>query len=91
MSINSLFLTKCLSFLLATAKIKYAKPRAKNREIHMLLFNENWLTGTADLALQAWRGHGFHTGPHRCVDIMHRISDIARDQLGKFGALQNLP
>ena len=35
----------------------------KNREIHLLVIKENWLSGAAVRARQARRGHGFHIGP----------------------------
>ena len=34
----------------------------KNREIHLLVIKENWLSGLADRVWQARRGHGFQQG-----------------------------
>ena len=48
-----LFWINYLSFYLATAKIKYEKPKTKNRDIHLLVIKENWLSGSADRARQA--------------------------------------
>ena len=60
-SIKILFWINYLSFYLATAKMKYEKPKTKNRDIHLLVIKENWLSGSADRVRQARRGHGFHT------------------------------
>ena len=62
---KKLFWINCLSFYLATAKIKYEKPKTKNRDIHLLVIKENWLSGSADRARQARRGHGLHTEPKK--------------------------
>ena len=37
--------------------------KQKNRDIHLLVIKENWLSGSADQARQARCGHGFHTEP----------------------------
>ena len=66
-SIKILFWIIYLSFYLATAKIKYEKPKTKNRDIHLLVIKENWLSGSADRARQARRGHGFHTEPKKII------------------------
>ena len=64
-SIKILFWINYLSFYLATAKIEYEKPKTKTRDIHLLVIKENWLSGSADRARQARRGHGFHTEPKK--------------------------
>ena len=35
------------------AKIKYEKPKTKNKDIHLLVIKENWLSGLADRVRQA--------------------------------------
>ena len=52
-SIKILIWLNYLSFYLATAKIKYEKPKTKNRDIHLLVIKENRLSGSADRARQA--------------------------------------
>ena len=60
-----LFWINYLSFYLATAKINYEKPKTKNRDMHLLVIKENWLSGSADRARQTRRGYGFHTEPQK--------------------------
>ena len=41
--------------------------KQKNRDIHLLVIKDNWLSGSADRERQARRGHGFYTESQKII------------------------